>query len=333
MAKGCPSKIDQDNDIHVIARGTVMNRRLLLAALLLLGCGPELDPPSLLERTRVVGAKVEVEGAPERATPRPGETATVTWLVTGPAAQAPLSWAFVVCPGAGGQPVCAGEPLALLRGHETAPVLKLPVPAAEHLAGVKQFVVTGRICVGSDPVIDDSTPGAPRCAGDGEGTTAAVSIPLDSTELSNLNPNLGAATLAFAGQPWTASDEGAPCAALPQVQAGSKDHVITLETAAADREAYLAMLGDPPRPTPQREWLQISQFTTQGKLDRSFSSIEATDTRERPAVDMKWQAPGPDKVAGAGGAGENGLVVRFVFVARDLRGGIDWTTRAVCVTN
>lgn len=301
-----------------------MNRRLLFVALSLAACAPELDPPSLLERTRVVGARVEVVGDPGRATPRPGEAATITWLITGPAPDpAALSWAFVVCPGAGAEPICAGEPLALSRGHESAPVFTLPVPSAEQLGGIRQLVVLGRICVGSDPVIDEVT-GIPRCAGDGEGTTAGVSIPIETADVSNRNPDLAAAALTFGGAPWTGRAE-AGCAALPEVRAGSKDHVIGLETAAADRETYVAMLGDPPQPTQRREWLQISQFTTQGKLDRSFSSIEADDTRARPAVDMKWSAPAADRVPPAG------LVVRFVFVARDLRGGIDWTDRAVCV--
>ncbi len=49
-------------------------------------------------RTRAcVGARIEVEGAPDRASPLPGETADVTWLVTSPDATPPLGWAFAVC--------------------------------------------------------------------------------------------------------------------------------------------------------------------------------------------------------------------------------------------
>jgi len=41
----------------------------LLAAAVVAGCGPTFDPASLIEKTRVLGARVTVDGAPERAAP------------------------------------------------------------------------------------------------------------------------------------------------------------------------------------------------------------------------------------------------------------------------
>ncbi len=94
--------------------------RLLLGlagAVFLAGCGPTFDPASLIATTRVLGAHVEVEGAPGRATPLSGEIADVTWLVTSPEVTPPLDWAFAVCtPGtSGGTPSlgCQSAPLAL----------------------------------------------------------------------------------------------------------------------------------------------------------------------------------------------------------------------------
>jgi hypothetical protein len=85
-------------------------------------------------------------------------------------------------------------------------------------------------------------------------------------------------------------------------------------------------MGAPPVATSARESLQISQFTTAGKLKSQFSFVEATDENASTTVDVTWEAPEAAEVA-AGGTG-----VTFSFVVRDDRGGTDWTTRTLCVT-
>ena len=76
---------------------TVDPRRLhpasLLAAILTISCGDPLKLPQLIEHNRVLGARVEVQGEPERASPAPGESATVRWLVADPDEPRPVSWA------------------------------------------------------------------------------------------------------------------------------------------------------------------------------------------------------------------------------------------------
>jgi hypothetical protein len=304
---------------------------LMLAAVLVTltagACAPEMDPVSLVEKTRVLGARVEVEGAPERSTPRPGETVNVAWLVTAPRETPPLGWAFVLCPGiSGGKDLgCVGDPLAIFQGTDSPAQMRIAVPTSDALAGARELVLFGRICADSQPVMDAS--GHPRCTDGGDGTTATVSISLERDDWSNRNPTFGADALSFAGQPWGASDasSAAGCAQLPQVKAATTDHVIRLETAAADRETFMIMQGDPARLTTKRERLQISQFVTAGKLARAFSSVESDDDALRPASEVKWEAPAADKVP------PEGLVVRFTFVARDMRGGVAWTTRSACV--
>jgi hypothetical protein len=314
-------------------RRTVMNTNshhgvaLASLAALLTGsaCGPMMDPPSLVQDTRVIGARVEVSGAPDRAMPRPGEAIRVTWLVTAPRAVPAMGWAFAACAGQGGaDPTCQGPPAVMFQGHGV-PVVELTVPEAHELGSVRELVLYGRICPDGEPAVDPA--GAqPGCAGGTEGTTAALAIPLalDRDE-GNHNPSLAGQAATFDGQPW-AVDERQACADLPQVTAGTADHVLGLETAGRDRERFTTMAGDPPVPTEQRERLQISQFTTAGKLERSFSEVESDDPGERPAIEVKWKAPAAADVP------VEGLVVRFTFVARDLRGGVDWTSRAVCVT-
>ena len=165
-------------------------------------CAPEMDPVSLVEKTRVIGARVEVEGAPERSTPRPGETVTVSWLMTSPddmpSAMPPLGWAFLLCPGAsGGDDLgCVGEPLTVYQGKDR-PNVQVSIPARELLGGARELVLFGRICTASEPLVDPA--GRPACTDRGDGTTAAVSIRLELDDWSNRNPALGSESLSFAG--------------------------------------------------------------------------------------------------------------------------------------
>ena len=109
------------------------------------------------------------------------------------------------------------------------------------------------------------------------------------------------------------------------LKADSKGNIIRIEATGVERERYQAMAGDPPAPVERREWLQISHFTTAGELDRSITAVEAEDPRESPSVEMKWDAPELAEVPA------EGRVVRFTFVVRDMRGGVDWLGRSLCV--
>jgi hypothetical protein len=307
--------------------------RLLLLGLaggiFLAGCGPTFDPASLIATTRVLGARVEVEGAPDRATPMPGEIADVTWLITSPEATPPLSWAFAVCtPGTvGGQTSlgCQSTPLALFQGTDTPPRISMPVPSADVLGSATSLVLYGEICsgAGSTPIFDPQG-GVPTCTGGG-GTTASVNIPLQLGADANHNPTADRA-FSFDGQAWPALAPGDdPCVVGPKASAGTQDHLIGNTTEGSDRELYTAMLGDPPVATPERESLQVSQFTTAGKLQSQFSFVEATDGNAETTVDVTWEAPPAAEVPAPGSP------VTFTFVVRDDRGGIDWTTRVACV--
>jgi hypothetical protein len=319
-------------------RTTAASSRLTRTGLLLLalvggvvcaGCGPTFDPASLITATRVLGARVEVEGAPNRATPMPGEIADVSWLITSPAGTPPLSWAFAVCtPGTVGGKTslgCESAPLALFQGTDNPPRVAIQVPSEDVLGSATRLVLYGEICsgAGSMPTFDPQG-GIPRCSGDG-GTTASVNVPLQLQGGGNQNPTADRA-FTFDGQPWPALASGDdPCVVGPKAAAGTNDHLIGNLTAGADREVYTTTLGDPPVATPERETLQISQFTTAGKLKSQFSFVEAADASAETTVEVTWEAPPATEVPAVG------LPVTFTFVVRDGRGGIDWTTRAACV--
>jgi len=290
------------------------------------GCGPEFDPASLIETTRVVGARVEVEGAPERATPRPGETANVRWLITSPEVTPPLHWTLAVCASGPSSLGCERAPLALFEGTDVVPRIAILVPGLEALSEARSLIVYGQICAGADstPTFDPQH-GIPGCS-KGGGTTVSTSIPLQWGDEANHNP-VADRDFTFDGQPWPALASGAdPCGAGIRVAAGTADHLVGNLTAGTDRETYTAMLGDPPVATAVRESLQISQFTTAGKLKSQFSFVEDPEVVAATTVDVTWEAPKVAEVPAAEQA------VTFTFVTRDNRGGVDWTTRAVCVT-
>jgi hypothetical protein len=296
------------------------------AFLFIAGCGPAFDPASLVTSTRVVGARIEVEGAPDRASPKPGETADVTWLVTSPEATPPLAWTFAVCAAGTSTPACLQAPLARFDGTAT-PRIAIPVPAAATLGSATSLTVFGGICAGVDsvPELDPQT-GLASCTNGGHGTTVSVDVPLQLADDANHNPTADRA-FTFDGVTWPApSTTDDPCAQGPRVTAGSKDHVIGNTTEGVDREVYTLVMGDPPAPTPARESLQVSQFTTAGKLKSQFSFVEAIDPNATTTVDVTWDAPEAADVP------STGVEVTFTFVVRDDRGGTDWTTRTLCVT-
>ena len=306
-------------------RLSLLGSAALLVATVAIGCGPDFDPGSLIEKTRVLGARVTVAGAPDRAAPAPGETATVTWLMTSPAATTPpLGWAFALCaPNALGNLSCNQAPLDLYQGSEYPPRVTFTVPGLDVLGTAKSLILYGRICVSSEPTFNPQS-GLPGCTDMGDGTTAAVSIKLEDTDYPNHNP-VADHGFTFDGQPWAADASGDPCAAGPRVKAGTEEHVITLVSAGADRESYTALGGYPAVPTALREALQISEFTTAGKLKTGISFVEAADSAPQTTSEVKWTTPKPEDVTAE-------QAVTFTFVVRDDRGGVDWTTRSVCVT-
>jgi hypothetical protein len=290
-------------------------------------CGPTFDPASLIENTRVVGARIEVDGAPDRASPRPGETATVSWLVTSPEAIPPLGWTFAACaPGMGtNAAACLAAPQARFDGASVPPRIAVVVPSEAALGGASSLTIRGGICAGADttPAFDGQT-GLATCAGDARAITVSLDLPLQRGDDANHNP---VADRAFSldGATWPATI-GDPCAQGPRVSAASKDHLIGNTTDGSDREPYTALLGAPAAPTATRERLQLAQFTTAGKLKSQYAFVEASDPRATAIAEVTWDAPDADEVA-AGGLG-----VTFTFVVRDDRGGTDWTTRTLCVT-
>ena len=277
-----------------------------------------LDPASLVARDRVLGAKVTVDGDPQRAWPAPGEHATVTWVTASPGEPPEFSWLLAACPAqtSSGIPICAGPAFASSQAHGPVPALQLAIPAD---VATRSIVVIGAICASGTPVIDEQTFTA-SCDDGSLADLVSQHIFLAEAGATNHHPDLADAPFSLAGATWDASD--APgCDGLPEVAAGAKRVELGVTFEASDRETF-AVSGEP---APAREELQLSAFVTAGKFAQQYGYVESTDVRPASPVAIQWTAPGRADVPA------EGLRVTFSFVVRDLRGGLDTTTRALCV--
>ena len=270
----------------------------------------ELDPPTLIERDRVLGAKVTVDTDPERAWPAPGERATVTWLTASPGAPATFSWILTACPAATseGMPVCAGPAIATARMAGPVPILELEVPAD---IATPSIAVAGAICATGEPVLDPATAIA-ACSDGSRADVVSQHIFLATEGSANKNPNLAGAPLTFAGADWAIGD-------CPSIDAGSKRALVGVSFAASDRELYVDNLG-----AQTREELQLAAFATSGEIIQQHTYVDPADDREVAQVAFEWEPPAKGELVA-------GAAVEFFLVVRDLRGGVDMTSRTLCV--
>lgn len=275
------------------------------------GCDDALTRVDLVANLRVLGARVEVEGEPGRASPAPGEAAAVRWLAADRHPEPELGWAFAVCaaaPSGSSLPACAGEPFATA----TADVPVIGEPRVEFVVPEdvesEALAVFGVVCPGSEPLFDGEEF---DCRGPG-GRLVSLDFLLEGAEVTNGNPVLAPDALKLDEM---SLPEGLDCAALPTVSRSSS-HTLELVLAESDREE----LAQESSVDPPREELQVSHFTTAGSLERAFTVFEPDDTSLVARV--TWRAPSEVPLDG---------FARLFFVVRDLRGGSDWIERAVCI--
>lgn len=336
---------------------------LVLAA----GCGESFAPASFVNDFRIVAARVGVEGAPERANPRPEEALEVRLLAiddgkaaseNADASLSPglLQWSFVPCVPA---PVTIGPPICLNRiepceGCEAtppsdplaAPLLRFEAPTQQALdeAQASSLLVQGIICsngVPSEDAIarflsgesDDLVP----CEGPAmvedvpvQGRFVTVSVPIERDPSdANLNPELLGVTID--GLQWPPPyDEGVPRGA-PRTGCATELSGLSPEQRAAHPRA-----GDPPS--------NVNLFVTSESL-QNYDDGDETVTEE---IQVSWLGDGGAFEASFSfitapatsvltqwqpfaSVPEEGALVRFNFVIRDGRGGTDWLERGLCV--
>lgn len=281
-----------------------MNKLIPFLLLAATACTSSLDPATLIARDRVLGAKVTVDTDPTRAWPAPGETATVTWLTASPGDTPDFSWTLAACPAATttGLPACAGDVFAHSASRGPVPTLALAIPAN---MDARSIVIVGAICASGTPVIDP-TSFAASCDDGSYADMVSQHVFLAHDGQANHHPDLANAPITLDGAAWGATD-------CPEVAAGTENMVIAAEMPASSRETF-TVEGEP-----WREELQLSPFATDGDISQRYAYVEADDDRPVSPVAFEWTAP------------DQSMQVKFNFVIRDMRGGVDAATRTLCV--
>ncbi len=316
---------------------TARSLAIAFVAALTLACGPGFAPASEIERTRLVGVHVAPTDDPSVAAPAPGSEVDLTLWLSSPAALPPISTSLVVCaisPANRGAPGCAGPPLATLIA--ATPVAAEPRVRFTLPAGLRgDVLVFGALCSdGGLPALSMEA-GIATCEGaetPGRAEAFFFSFPVASPDgIRNSHPSLDDELFTLDGAEWRAPPAALPyeaCARasgapwLPLLAILAEGDVPSRElawtTSPDDRETVTR--GE----ETFRETLQVSSFASAGRLTRNFTIVEgeADDTPMRP---MRWTPPARADVP------DEGLLVRFFWVARDLRGGFARTERALCV--
>lgn len=290
-----------------------MNRLITILLLASTACA-DLDPPTLIKRDRVLGAKVTVDGDPERAWPARGEQATVTLVTASPGESPTFSWVLAACPAAtsSGMPACAGPIFASTQAEGPVPALQLTVP--DDMAATA-IVVTGAICASGTVSFDAATATA-ACDDGSRVDRISQHVFLTTPDATNHNPNIERAPFTVDDASWV---QASGCDALPQVKAGSDRKVIAVAFADSDLELFASESEE------SREDLQLAAFATAGEVVQHHTYVDPEDGRSVTPVALEWDPPSADDVPA------DGLRVKFHFVVRDMRGGIDATTRELCV--
>jgi hypothetical protein len=283
------------------------------------GCDEPLKRASLIEETRVLGARVEVIGDPQRGSPAPGEEARLRLFVAAPDGAPNVAYAFSLCgvnPTNSGFPTCAISPFA--RALRTDPsteavAFDFTVPADLERASAPHGFASGVICPDDQALFEPD--GRARCA-TSAGAAFGFEFDFAGPGEDNQNPTFATDALTLDGESWTASDLAAACADTPAVHAGTR-HTLGVRLEPSDFDALIPLTAA----DPTRESLLVARFTTAGKLAHTLASL--SPSRAAVSSEVDWDAPSP--------AATGGTRVQFYFVVRDGRGGEDLATRALCV--
>jgi hypothetical protein len=275
----------------------------------------------LVERTRILGARVSAENEPARASIAPGETARVDWLVAFPGAPPPLAWSFAACvarEGTFATPRCDGVVLASGSGRTIGP--EQPRMSVTLAGGgvigeaTRELLVIAAFCEDTAALLDARTFTA-TCPGGSEPLLGTATVRLTAAG-PNKNPEIAPDAIRLDGvvlPDAVISPSGAPCTPAPDrpiAAAGGGERHLAFRFRGDEREAG--------------EVLALSHVVTAGELDRQRSSLEPEDSTPRD-VTLPWTPPPIDQV------GEGGRLVELFFVLRDGRGGTALARRTICV--
>src|SRR5688572_7236535 len=113
---------------------TALSSTRALGAIALLAlldaCGDPIGKAWLVERTRVLAARVSVTTDSARATPTAGERAAVEWLLAAPGPLPKIGWSFAACVAPEGNyaaPRCDGEVIVASSGIDDGGAGAVPI--------------------------------------------------------------------------------------------------------------------------------------------------------------------------------------------------------------
>lgn len=334
-----------------------MRRALVALALLALGgcTGADFAPASLVTRPRIVGMIARIDADPGRASPLGREMLALEPVVVAPALDdGTLSTAWLAClaaPSRSGAPSCGAAPLGVspppVAGVVQPIAFALPELAATPLGAPSVLLTLASCDGGAVPRFapDGSGESAlPTCSGGAEDARAELTFFTLPTalalETANRHPSIAdeAFTLAIADGAEATWDVEAPfptggCAALaptaslPHVRVpAGEPPIVTLRWSGGpdDREPYTVTIEGTGETAMRREALQVSHFATNGAFERDFSAVEP-DAADDAGGEIEWTPPALETIPA------EGEIVRFWWVVRDRRGGMDVAARALCV--
>lgn len=267
----------------------------------------------LVDRTRVLGARVEATAEPTRASLRSGEEAKVTWLIASPSAPPPIGLTFAVCAPPEGNfaaPHCDSPVLAF--GSRSPMFGALETTFVVPPAAGDQLLVLAAFCAEGMPALDATkfSGACPR----GEPLLASLVLTLGG---ANVSPSIADDAIVLDDlvlPPTTAGAPGTACAPSPDaplLPADGRTHKLAFRFSDAQRETFAG----------GREALLLTHVVTAGELERQYSAF---DPDEAPKIaTVEWKPPSPAEV-------EGGRLVEITFVLRDGRGGSSFARRAVC---
>jgi hypothetical protein len=205
-------------------------------------------------------------------------------------------------------------------GDDLEPVLELTVP--EDYPG-SSILVAGVVCFGGDPPDTDTLlerwPAVTRC-GDQRAQAVTFDVVVEQDGDRNHNPSLEDDPILLGGSSWVLPES--PEALEPCAQVAGTSELPSISTEERTVELELTSEGDDREATAEEagEYLLVSSYSTAGELDRTFSTVEWNGA---DSISLEWAVPRE--------APQEGRLVRFYFVSRDDRGGVDWTQRALCL--
>ncbi|HET9929643.1 MAG TPA: hypothetical protein VFQ35_03105, partial [Polyangiaceae bacterium] len=192
------------------------------------------------------------------------------------------------------------------------PAFVFDVPAELDAVETPRFALLGSVCA-------NGVGSATGCAS-GDELPVSLDLFFAATETTNENPSIPGDAIALDDVTWSPGEPPTGACSglgLPEVSLSAGQHQIQISLPESVREALPQhSSADAPR-----EEIRFSHFASAGELERPFSAVLPGDA----SVTTKLSWKPPKSVA------SSGELVRFWFVVRDLRGGSDFTERALCL--